>query len=332
MFLIKRVEHFDLFICNIFFNKVNIILSQLSILNEIVNTINLNKRPFTMNNKTFFQTPKGSNKWYNYIFLFFLVGLLAALLSLPVYFIKSDVGTYQKYLKDLLPSALMFLSLFWVFKWLHQRSALSLINASKIRWKRIVWAMVCFGAITLFFELANWLYNPTLYQFSFNPTTFFQFMAISLILIPFQAAAEELLMRGYYLQGIAWATKRPWLAVILTSFFFGLLHLANPEIKAFGWPFIFGYIFMGIAAGIMTIIDDGTELAIGLHIVNNLYSAIIVSFTSSALQTNTLFFVKDYNPIFWSIVGTISLLIFLAISHKKYGWGSYKSLFEKLDT
>jgi membrane protease YdiL (CAAX protease family) len=139
-------------------------------------------------------------------------------------------------------------------------------------------------------------------------------------------------MRGYYLQGIAWATKRPWLAVILTSVFFGLLHMANPEIKAFGWPFIFGYIFMGIAAGIMTIMDDGTELAIGLHIVNNLYTAIIVSFTSSALQTNTLFFVKDYNPIFWSIVGTISLLLFLAISHKKYGWGSYKSLFEKLDT
>jgi membrane protease YdiL (CAAX protease family) len=257
-----------------------------------------------MNNKTFFQTPKGSNKWYNYIFLFFLVGLLAAILSLPVYFIKSADGTYQKYFKDLLPSALMFLSLFWVFKWLHQRSALSLINANKIRWKRIVWAMGCFGSILLFLELANWLCNPSLYQFSFNSATFFQFMVISLVLIPFQAAAEELLMRGYYLQGIAWATKRPWIAVIITSVFFGLLHLANPEIEEFGWPFIFGYIFMGIAAGIMTIMDDGTELAIGLHIVNNLYSAIIVSFTSSSLQTNTLFFIKDYNPTFWSIVAT----------------------------
>jgi uncharacterized protein len=284
-----------------------------------------------MNNKTFFQTREGSNKWYNYIILFFLMGLLAAILSLPVYFIKSDTRTYQKYLKDLLPSALMFFSLFLVFKWLHKRSALSLINANKIRWKRIIWAMGCFGSILLFLELANWLYNPSLYQFSFNHATFFQFMTISLVLIPFQAAAEELLMRGYYLQGIAWATKRPWLAVILTSVIFGLLHLANPEIKAFGWPFIFEYIFMGIAAGIMTIMDDGTELAIGLHIVNNLYSAIIVSFTSSSLQTNTLFFIKDYNPTFWSFVGTISLLLFLAISHKKYGWGSYKSLFEKLD-
>jgi membrane protease YdiL (CAAX protease family) len=231
-----------------------------------------------MDNKTFFQTPKGTNKWYNYIFLFFLVVLLAAILSLPVYFIKSADGTYQNYFKDLLPSAIMFLSLFWVFKWLHQRSALTLINAVQIRWKRIVWAMGCFGGILLFLELANWLYNPSLYQFSFNSATFFQFMVISLVLIPFQAAAEELLMRGYYLQGIAWATKRPWIAVVLTSVFFGLLHLANPEIEEFGWPFIFGYIFMGIAAGIMTIMDDGTELAIGLHIVNNMYSAIICKF------------------------------------------------------
>jgi membrane protease YdiL (CAAX protease family) len=284
-----------------------------------------------MYNKTFFQTPKGPNKWYNYIFLYFLIGLLAALLSLPVYFLKSADGTYQKYLKDLLPSALMFFSLFWVFKSLHQRSALTLINANKIRWKRIFWAMGCFGGITLFFELVNYLYKPSLYQFSFNQTTFFQFMVISLVLIPFQAAAEELLMRGYYLQGIAWATKKPWLAVIITSVFFGLLHLANPEIKAFGLPFIFGYIFMGIAAGIMTIMDDGTELAIGLHIVNNLYAAIIVGFSSSALQTNTLFFIKYYNPIFWSIVATISLLLFLAISHKKYGWGSHKLLFKRLD-
>lgn len=284
-----------------------------------------------MNNKTFFQTPKGSNKWYNYIFLFFLVVFIAALLSLPVYFIKSDVGTYQKYLKDLLPSSLMFLSIFWVFKWLHKRSASSLINASKIRWKRIVWAMGCFGGITLFFELANWLYNPSLYIFSFNSATFFQYMAISLVLIPFQAAAEELLMRGYYLQGIAWATKRPWVAVILTSVVFGLLHLANPEIKAFGLPYVFGYIFMGIVAGIITVMDDGTELAIGIHVINNLYSSIVVGFSVSALQTNTLFFIKDYNPIFWSIVWVVSMLIFLFISYKKYGWASYKSLFEKLD-
>lgn len=152
-----------------------------------------------------------------------------------------------------------------------------------------------------------------------------------MVLFPFQATGEELLFREYFFQGIAWTTKRPWLAVILTSVFFGLLHLANPEIKTFGWPFIFSYIFMGIAAGIMTIMDDFTELAIGLHILNNLYSAIIVSFTSAALQTNTLFFIKDYNPTFWSIVGAISLLLFLSICHKKYGWGSYKSLFEKLD-
>ena len=269
-----------------------------------------------MNNKSFFKTPKGSNKWYKYILSLFLIVLLTALISIPIYIYKTKLDTYQHYFQNLAPNAIMFPIIFLVLKWLHSRSAFTLINAGNIRWRRMLWAMGCYGGILLFFELVSWLYNPSLYQFSFNKATFFQYMAISLVLIPFQSAAEEVLMRGYYLQGLAWATKRPWIAVIVSSVVFGLLHLANPEIKAFGWPFVFGYIFMGIAAGVMTVMDDGVELAIGLYIVNNLYSAIIVSFSASALQTNTLFFIKNYNPTFWSIVAILSFLLFLAISHK----------------
>jgi uncharacterized protein len=156
-------------------------------------------------------------------------------------------------------------------------------------------------------------------------------MVISVILITFQATTEELLFRGYYLQGVAWATNRPWSAIVLTSIIFGLLHLANPEIEAYGWPYVMGYILMGMATGVLTVMDDGSELAIGLHVVNNLYAAIVVGFPASVLQTNTLFFVNDYIATYWSIVGVISLLIFLAICNRKYGWESFRAIFEKLE-
>jgi len=286
-----------------------------------------------MPTQTFFSTPKGLNKWYNYLLVPIYIVILASIFSVPAFiiFYKAKPNTYQSYLQLLLPSAMMVFSIFLVLKWVHKRSGYSLINATKIRRKRIFWAMGVFGSITLLFEFVSWGINPLSYQFSFDSNTFFQYLIISLVLIPFQSAGEELLMRGYFLQGITWATKRPWLAVLITSILFGLLHLANPELKAFGYIFILNYILMGLAAGIMTIMDDGAELAIGVHVINNLYSAIFIGYSSSALQTNTLYHVNEYNTTFWTILMICSFVIFLAICHRKYQWNNFKSVFDKLE-
>ncbi len=285
-----------------------------------------------MPTKTFFSTPKGLNKWYNYILVPIYVVILASIFSVPAFiiFFKAKPNTYQSYLQLLLPSAMMVFSTFLILKWVHKRSGYSLINATKIRWNRIFWAMGCFGGITLLLELVSWFVNPSSYQFSFDKATFFQYLIISLVLIPFQSAGEEILMRGYFLQGITWATKRPWLAVLITSVLFGLLHLGNPELKAFGYVFILNYILMGCAAGIMTVMDDGTELAIGVHIINNLYSAIFIGYSASALQTSTIYHIKDYDATFFSVSMILGFVIFLGICYKKYQWNSFKSFFDKL--
>lgn len=284
-----------------------------------------------MNTKTFFSTPKGSNNWYHYIILPLTVVVLASLLSLPAFFFKTEKDTPLYYFQLLLISAFMAIMVFVALKWIHKRSGYTLINAQKIRWGRIFWAMGCFGAITFLFELLSWQLNPKFYKFSFNEATFYQYLIVSLVLIPFQAAGEELLMRGYFLQGISWATHRPWVAAIITSVLFGLLHFGNPELEAFGNVFILNYILMGLALAIMTLMDDGAELAIGVHIINNLYSAILVGYPSSALQTNTLFTLTNYQTILWTIVMLLSFAIFLLLAAKKYQWISFKSLFDKLD-
>lgn len=284
-----------------------------------------------MTTKSFFFTPKGSNQWYRYPLFLITITFLETIFSIPAFIVKSKPNPYLSYFQLLFPSAMLVFSIFWALKWIHKSSGFTLINANKIRWKRIFWAMGCFGCITLCIELISAGINPSLYQFSFDKNTFFQYLLISLTLIPFQSAGEEMIMRGYLMQGIAWATKRPWLAILCTSIIFGLLHLANPEIKAFGYLFILNYIFMGLAMGIVTIMDDGAEIAIGVHIVNNLYSAIMVTFPSSVLKTSTIFTVNEYNATFWTIFEILTFAAFIKICQKKYHWSSFKLLFEKLD-
>jgi len=80
----------------------------------------------------------------------------------------------------------------------------------------------------------------------------------------------------------------------------------------------------------MTVMDDGTELAIGVHIINNLYSAIFIGYSASALQTSTIYYIKDYDTVSMSICMVLALVIFLGICYKKYQWNSFKSFFDKL--
>ena len=65
------------------------------------------------------------------------------------------------------------------------------------------------------------------------------------------------------MQGIGAWTKSRWFTLILTSVMFGLMHSFNPEIKAYGfWLTMPQYILFGLLFGIITVLDDGIELAL----------------------------------------------------------------------
>ena len=84
-----------------------------------------------------------------------------------------------------------------------------------------------------------------------------------------------------------WLNSR-FMALFLTSIVFGSLHLANPEITALGYEFIFLYITVGFVLGIMTLMDDGLELAIGFHAANNLFAALLVTADWTVFQTESI--------------------------------------------
>ncbi len=145
---------------------------------------------------------------------------------------------------------------------------------------------------------------------------------------------EEYLFRGYLMQGIGVLAKNRWVPLILTSFTFGLLHLANPEVEKLGNIIMIYYIGTGFLLGIMTLMDEGLELALGFHAGNNLIAALLVTADWTVFQTNSV--LKDISEPTAGIDILFPVLIvypiFLFIMARKYKWTNWKEkLFGKVE-
>lgn len=173
----------------------------------------------------------------------------------------------------------------------HRRRLITLVVAGpRLRWGRLLAAGGLWLALLAAGEVSTYALHPGAYTFNFDAGAFLALLPLALLLIPIQAATEELLFRGYLLQGLGRWTRRPWLALLITALLFGLLHGANPEVQAYGLGLMaVYYIGFGLFAGVITLLTNGLELAIGMHIANNLYGALLVTFPNSALPTPALF-------------------------------------------
>ena len=145
-------------------------------------------------------------------------------------------------------------------------------------------------------------------------------------MIPIQTSMEEYFMRGYLMQGIGIVAKNKWKPLLITSLLFGLLHILNPEVQKLGYGIMVFYIGTGLLLGIMTLMDEGLELALGFHAANNLTAALLVTAEWTAFTTDSVY--KDIsNPILgWDILVPVFVVfpILLFIFSKKYNWTNWK--------
>lgn len=93
-------------------------------------------------------------------------------------------------------------------------------------------------------------------------------LAVLLLVIPFQAAAEEYVFRGYLQQAIGRWLRHPLFAILLPVPLFVLGHVYDPLGQA-------GVALFAIAAGWLTWRTGGLEAAIALHVVNNLMAFLL---------------------------------------------------------
>ena len=155
----------------------------------------------------------------------------------------------------------LLIVLFWV-KFVQGQSITCLTTSrTKIDWKRVFFSFFLWGSITTLMILGLYFTQPENFVWNFNPEKFFIFLVLAVVLVPMQTSFEEYLFRGHMLQGIGLATNSRLIPLIITSVLFGLMHIANPEVGKIGYIIMIYYIGTGFFLGIMTLMDEGLELA-----------------------------------------------------------------------
>lgn len=231
------------------------------------------------------------------------------------------------------PFILAFLAFAYEIKPLHERNLKSVINGGrKIRWGRIfvsagVWTVI--SAFYLWFAIKADPENFTLLNTSHSLLIL---AVLAILLIPFQAGFEELLFRGYLMQGFAVLSRNRWLPIVATSVLFGLMHSLNPEVKEYGFLTMMPqYIFMGLIFAIPAVMDDGVEVAIGAHVANNVFLSVFVTTSDSALQTQAMYEQVSIYP--WKEFGGLVIMgaIYLVAMALLYKWKDIRKLYGRIN-
>ena len=232
---------------------------------------------------------------------------------------------------------LFFVLLFWV-KIGAGQSIRSLTTArAKVDWSRMFFSFMVWSIFTIGSTLIYFYFSPTDFEINFNASAFFPFVIIALLTIPFQTSFEEYFFRGHLMQGLGLGSNNKLFPLIITSVLFGLMHWGNPEVAAFGPIVMIYYIGTGFFLGIITLMDDGLELALGFHAANNLIGALLLTSNNSAFQTPSI--LKDISEVgsssFSEIIIPVLIIypLLILLFAKKYNWSSFKTkLFGKLQS
>jgi membrane protease YdiL (CAAX protease family) len=302
----------------------------------------------------------GLNHWWRYLLLFIislLIGSFIGGIPLGVVIVASsiqsggelvtspDVTNLAAFGIDLnlglalmmLPFIVCLLLLLLLFKPFHQRNYKTLFSGeSKIRWKRFFTAALVWTVLLAIYLIVDYSLAPENFTLNFEPSSFAILVVISLIFIPIQASYEEIMFRGYLAQGVAKLTKNRILVILIPAIIFGLIHSFNPEIEEYGFLLAMPqYILFGLIFGLITVFDDGIELAMGAHTANNIFLSLFVTNKASALQTPAYFVQENVDAakdlLVMSAIGILFVIIIARMYRFKFGILTKKLVAETIE-
>ncbi|MFF4037269.1 CPBP family intramembrane glutamic endopeptidase [Streptomyces sp. NPDC001816] len=111
-------------------------------------------------------------------------------------------------------------------------------------------------------------------------TVFGPALAMLVVLVPLQAAAEEYVFRGWLTQAVGGFVRSPWFALLPQAVLFAAAH---------GWGTPWGFadlVVFGAAAGWLTWRTGGLEASVVLHTVNNLFAFGAMAATVDGLKSD----------------------------------------------
>ncbi len=186
-----------------------------------------------------------------------------------------DVGEPSTYAIGMIMVALMLPALWSAIKVFGARPA-GLVSsvAGRIRWgwlaRCVGVAAVVYGAAQLGLVAVASMRGQSLAPHFDSPHTL-ALLGLALLLVPFQAAAEEYLFRGYLMQTLGGWVRHPAIAITLPMPLFVVGH--DYELRG-----LMDIAVFALVAGWLTWRTGGLEAAIALHVVNNVVVSALGAF------------------------------------------------------
>lgn len=232
------------------------------------------------------------------------------------------LGKNRLFIWMLLPFTLVFFTLLICLTKIHRLPLLAVFTSRKtFDWKRFFIAFTWWSFMVVAFTGIELLLHKN-FQLVFNAQKFFTLFLLSIILLPLQTSSEELIFRGYILQGIKSRTGSILTSILVSGFMFGMMHISNPEIAKIGYHILIYYIIVGVVLGAIVYYDSGLELSLGFHAANNLITVLLITADWQAFQTDAI--IVDRNPpgngILSMLLALSMLSAFFLLLNKKYNW------------
>ncbi|MGW0708239.1 CPBP family intramembrane glutamic endopeptidase [Streptomyces sp. NPDC002643] len=250
------------------------------------------------------------HRWWRPVVGTLFVGVVYLVVATVFYALTSALGTAKGYDEaadgtvefgpvsgtavDLVGLALAIPVVLLAVRWIGRRPAGTVSSVTgQLRWRRLALCVLValpifaasIGAVLLLPDhgtppprWAGWeVFGPAL--------------AMLVVLVPLQAAAEEYLFRGWLTQAAGAFLRSPWWALLPQAVLFGAAH---------GWGTPWGFadlVVFGLVAGWLTVRTGGLEAAIGLHAVSNL-----LAFASAAAAVDGLATDETAADATWQVV------------------------------
>ena len=242
--------------------------------------------------------------------------------SNPMDILKSIPSNLRLFL-ILLSSLITVPGIWLVVTKLHELSFKTIVTMrKKVDYNRIIFSFLLWGSIVTTFVIIGYFISPENYELNFKLKEFLILSVIAIFLIPVQTTVEELVFRGYLMQGFGGLFNSRLMGLLFTSIIFGGLHLLNPEVKALGYLIMVQYLAYGFVLGIMTLMDEGLELAIGFHAANNLVIVLLLTSSWTVFETESI--LRDISdPALTALNFIVPLIVYpilLFVYAKKYSW------------
>ncbi|WP_396209593.1 lysostaphin resistance A-like protein [Flavobacterium sp.] len=271
-------------------------------------------------------------------FMVFLAALLGQIpLSVAMFFSGKMPQSTEEMYQALDANVFLALSLFSflcafvglylvVVKLHHQKFVTIITSRAKVDWKRVFLSFSVWSLVSIVAFFSSYLLDPGAIMWQFKPLPFLFLCCITIVLMPVQTTTEELVFRGYLMQGFYNLAQNKWFPLLITSIIFGTMHIFNPEVEKMGYLILVYYIGTGLFLGVITLMDEGTELALGFHAANNIVASLLVTTDFTVFQTPSIF--KDISEpsisfeIFIPVLVLFPTLVYLF--SKIYKWNNWR--------